>query len=297
MFFCGTCVAGYKHSADNTYVITDNANSLVIENGVFDHLYVTRSVEDQGEDFPSWDYDTIMSADLDGSLRGGNISYMIRQISSIRIKRRRTGSYNWVTLFDVPVHEAKDLEFERYDRYAANGVGYEYALVPVVDNKEGYVNKNGITPHFVGCFLFEKEVGYSSDLELEKGTITRNGQSNTVVPLSGKYPVVIRNGDADYDSGQFKMMFLPRGSDGEYMTEGAYEYREEIKIFLNNGRPKIMKLTDGRVWMVSITNGVTEDNDTIEGYVHHSFDWVEIGDPENSRVLYDNNFIDCDVEG
>ena len=58
-----------------------------------------------------------------------------------------------------------------------------------------------------------------------------------------------------------------------------------------------MKLTDGRVWMVSITNGVTEDNDTIEGYVHHSFDWVEIGDPENSRDLYDNNFIDCDVEG
>ena len=167
MFFCGTCVAGYKHSADNTYVITDDANSLIIENGVFDHLYVTRSVEDQEEDFPSWDYDTIMSADLDGNLRGGNISYMIQQINSIRIKRRRTGSYNWVTLFDVPVHEAKDLEFERYDRYAANGVGYEYALVPVVDNKEGYVNKNGITPHFVGCFLFEKEVGYSSDLELE----------------------------------------------------------------------------------------------------------------------------------
>lgn len=148
MFFCGTCVAGYKHSADNTYVITDDANSLIIESGVFDHLYVTRSVEDQEEDFPSWDYDTIMSADLDGNLRGGNISYMIQQINSIRIKRRRTGSYNWVTLFDVPVHEAKDLEFERYDRYAANGVGYEYALVPVVDNKEGYVNKNGITPHF-----------------------------------------------------------------------------------------------------------------------------------------------------
>lgn len=50
MFFCGTCVAGYKHSADNTYVITDDANSLIIESGVFDHLYVTRSVEDQEEE-------------------------------------------------------------------------------------------------------------------------------------------------------------------------------------------------------------------------------------------------------
>ncbi len=36
------------------------------------------------------------------------------------------------------------MEFERYDRYAANGIGYEYALVPVVDNKEGY---QGDTSH------------------------------------------------------------------------------------------------------------------------------------------------------
>ncbi len=297
MFFCGMCTAAYKHSVDDTYVITDDANTLIIANGVFDHLYVTRSTEDQAEDFPSWDYDTIMNADLDGNLRGGNISYMIQQISSIRIKRRRAGSYKWVTLFDVPVKEAKDLEFERYDRYAANGVSYEYALVPVVDNKEGYVNKNGITPHFVGCFLFEKDIGYNTDLELEKGTITRNGQTNTVVPLSGKYPVVIRNGDADYDSGQFTMMFLPKAADGEYETEGAYLYREEVKNFLNDGRPKIMKLTDGRIWMISITNGVSENNDAIEGYVHHSFDWVEIGDAESSGDLYYNNFIDCNVEG
>ena len=58
-----------------------------------------------------------------------------------------------------------------------------------------------------------------------------------------------------------------------------------------------MKLTDGRIWMISITNGVSENNDAIEGYVHHSFDWVEIGDAESSGDLYYNNFIDCNVEG
>ena len=174
MFFCGTGIAGYKYTADLTHVIVDDSDTLVIENGAFDQLYVTRSIEDQPDDFPSWDYDTIMNATFDGNLRGGNISYMIQQISSIRIKRRRAGGYNWVTLFDVPVKEPRDLEFERYDRYAANGVGYEYGLVPVVDNKEGYVNKNGITPRFVGCFLFEKDKGYSTDLEISKGTITRN---------------------------------------------------------------------------------------------------------------------------
>lgn len=57
MFFCGTCVAGYKHSADNTYVITDDANSLIIESGVFDHLYVTRSVEDALRTGEMWAYE------------------------------------------------------------------------------------------------------------------------------------------------------------------------------------------------------------------------------------------------
>lgn len=297
MFFFGNCIAGYKHSADNSYVITDSANTLIVSNGVFDDLYVTRSTESKGEDFPGWDYDTIMNATFNGHLRGGNIDYVISQISAIRVKRRRSNSYNWLTLFEVPINAVEDLAFERFDRYAANDVSYEYALVPMVDGKEGYVNKNGITPHFVGCYLFEKDLGYNTDLEIEKGTITRNRQSNVVTTLSGKYPYVVSNGEANYDSGQFTMMFLPKDIDGEYTTENAYQYREEVKEFLTNGHPKIMKLTDGRIWMVSLTSGVSEDNDTIEGYVHHSFDWVEIGDPESSADLYYNNFIDCNVEG
>lgn len=297
MFFCGLCTTGYKHSADNTYAITDDAEALIVEHGIFDQLYVTRATEDQNEDFPSWDYDTIMNAVFNGDLRGGNIVYMINQISSIRIKRRRTGSYKWITLFDIPINVPDDLEFERYDRYAANGVSYEYALVPVIDNKEGYVNKNSITPRFVGCYLFEKDNGYSTDLEFTKGTITRNHQTNVITTLGNKYPFVINNGIADYDSGQFTMMFLPKDTTGDYTTENAYQYREEIKAFLNDGKPKIMKVTDGRIWMVCTTDGVSEDNDSIEGYVHHSFSWVEVGDPESSSDLYDNNFIDCNVEG
>ena len=35
----------------------------------------------------------------------------------------------------------------------------------------------------------------------------------------------------------------------------------------------------------------------IEGYVHTSFSWVEIGNPESSSDLYENNFIDVNLEG
>ena len=66
---------------------------------------------------------------------------------------------------------------------------------------------------------------------------------------------------------------------------------------MNDGKPKIMKLSDGRIWMISTTDGLTEDNGEVEHYVHHSFNWVEIGDPESSSDLYNNNFIDVNLEG
>ena len=81
------------------------------------------------------------------------------------------------------------------------------------------------------------------------------------------------------------------------ITVGAYQYREEIKQFLNDGRPKILKLADGRTWMIMIIDSLDEDNGSIEGYVHTSFSWVEIGNPESSSDLYENNFIDVNLEG
>ena len=297
MFFCGMGISGYRHSLDNTVVITDTVQYVHVANGVFDRMYMTRSTENQPEEFPGWDYDTIMDAKFNGDLTAGNIANMIDQIDAIRVKRRREGAYDWITLYEIPINGTEDLQFERYDRYAANGVAYEYALVPVIGSQEGYVNKNTITPEFDGCFLYEKENGYVTDLDISKGTISRNKETNVITTLESKYPYVISNGASNYDSGSFSMMFLPRDETKEYTTVGAYPYREEVKKFLNDGRPKIMKLTDGRTWMIMIEGGIAESNDSVENVVHTSFSWVEIGDPESSADLYENNFIDVNLEG
>lgn len=296
MFFMGKCIAGYKHSLDSTSVTTDIIKNVSIGCGIFDRLFITRAVADQPTEFPGWDYDTVMDAQFNGDLMGGNIVYQIDQISAVRIKRRRAGKHDWLTLFEIPVKKEDDLKFEKYDKYAASGVKYDYALVPVINNVEGYINQNSITPSFSGCFIFEKEDGCSSDLDITKGTITRTKPSNVVTTLSGKYPYVVSNANTDYESGQFSMMFMPKDSDGEYTTENDYIYREDIKAFLNDGKPKIMKLSDGRIWMIATTDGLTEDNGEVEHYVHHSFNWVEIGDPESSSDLYNNNFIDVNLE-
>ena len=285
MFFCGMGISGYKHCLDNTKIITDKVETVTIKNGVFDRVFLTRNTLDQIEDFPGWDYDTIFDAKFNGDLVAGNISYAITQISAIRVKRKRADSFSWITLFEIPIHGTEDLYFERYDRYAANGVKYEYSLVPVIGTQEGYINKNEITPLFCGCFIYEKENGYVTDLDISKGTITRNKETNVITTLSGKYPFVISNGESDYDSGSFSMMFLPKDGDKEYTTIGAYSYREEVKKFLNNGKPKILKLTDGRIWMIMIVGSIEEDNSSVEDCVHTSFGWVEVGDREKCGSL------------
>ena len=94
MFFMGKCIAGYKHSLDNTSVTTDIVENVSIGGGIFDRLFITRAVADQPTEFPGWDYDTVMDAQFNGDLMGGNIVYQIEQISAVRIKRRRAGKHD-----------------------------------------------------------------------------------------------------------------------------------------------------------------------------------------------------------
>lgn len=89
MFFCGMCISGYKHSLDNTFVVTESVQYLFVQNGIFDRLFITRNTSNQIEEFPGWDYDTILDAKFNGDLVAGNITYMIDQIDAIRVKSIR----------------------------------------------------------------------------------------------------------------------------------------------------------------------------------------------------------------
>lgn len=298
MFFNGVCLAGYTGSTAQTPVGIDTILQLEIQGGIFDHLYISSDTSHYLSDVipTEWGYDTIMSAGFNGNLVGGNVDYIATQVRCIRIKRRQKGEYAWLTLFEVPIGTALDFAFNRYDRYAANNREYEYALVPVVNDIEGSYSIGTVTSRFHGCYLFEKEEGYQTELDVSKGTISRNRQTNVVQPLAGRYPFVIGNGDSDYYSGSFRAMFLPRLETHYFTKEGAYAFREGLMRFLNNKRPKILKFDDGRIYMVSITDGVKDENDDLADLVHTSFSWTEIGDAESSADLYFNNFIDVNLE-
>lgn len=301
MFMMGLGCAGYKYCVDNTCVEPLNIVNTKLKNGIYDHLLITQdtSVPTNDERFPEeWQYATVLDADFNGNLSAGNMGYTEHAITAIRVKRRRKGTFDWKTYYEIPIGSADDLVFERHDRYVANHVEYEYALVPVVDGMEGMIKKNSIVVDFNGMYILDAVDQYRTELDIDKGTITRNKARSVVEPLGGsKYPFVVSNGDCDYYSGSIEAMFLPFSANRDYTKDGAYDYREKIMAFLNNDRTKILKFDDGRMWMIGVSGAPQDSNEEPDGVVHTSFDWTEIGDCESTTDLYDAGFIDVNLEG
>ena len=130
---------GYDFYSDGNAL--NNAPSAVsniidtkLTNGIFDHLNLTKNTNIvPSTNIPQiWDYDTILNADFDGNLNAGNIDFLISQITSIKIKRRVKGTFDWIVLTQIPINSIEDLTFVFTDRLNANETEYEYAFVPML---------------------------------------------------------------------------------------------------------------------------------------------------------------------
>ena len=84
--------------------------------------------------------------------------------------------------------------------------------------------------------------------------------------------------------------------DFEYNFENSWDYRNIIYDFLTNGNPKILKDNMGNIYMVAITgDAITEESDH-PLHVISNFELTECGDAYYVGDLYDNNFIDTDID-
>ena len=59
---------------------------------------------------------------------------------------------------------------------------------------------------------------------------------------------------------------------------------------------KILKLNDGRIYLIKITGKPTDISEGHEDLRRISFEWVEIGDVNSEKDLYLNNLSDVSAE-
>lgn len=291
MIFMGYTFTGGPHTFDSTPVNDAYYNSISVGAGQVDTLLGSKQTMTADEILNSeWNFDTILRALFQDDALAGNIDYAVSEIDKIRLKRRKQGELEWITLTEKEISGPEDLSFTYDDKTAAIGV-YEYAVVPVMGGIEGSFFANSVESKFNGMFILDATGAYGTELEV-RCAVQANQPTSVVSTLSRRFPFVIHNPSVRYDSGSASGYFVAKQDDG-YDTAGGHLYRKKLNEFLLNGLPKILKFDDGRLWLVDITSPqISMEEQGHNEFVTTSFEWTETGDGESYDDLYQAGLID-----
>lgn len=276
---------------------TSTVNSLTITHGIFDELYVSTNViplSNFNGTIPTfWDFDTKLHALFNQNLLAGNIQFATDSVEKVRIKKRTPHDLNFQTIFEKEIKKPEDFGFKLMDYFEPVGE-IEYMYIAVISGVENRTSINKIQSKFSSYFLCERDASYP--MFLDRQFSKQLNQNIAVVNTWGrKYPLVVKNGNINYYSGSISCTFVEQKG-CTYDFANAWNYRNIIYSFLTNGKPKILKDNMGNIYMIAVTSdAITEDSDH-PLHVISNFEITECGDAYYVGDLYDNDFIDIDVD-
>lgn len=302
--FLGMSFASSKESISNTIGSKDTISTLKISNVKADELYATSKVLVKFDwKIPeSWTLDTHLHAKYQNSLQAGNIVNSKDTVSSIKIKKRFVGDFEWKTIHEQEVNTSEDFIVEYYDYYEPSGRDIEYSYVMVVGSSDGMggtdteIAKSKVKSEFTNYFICGIDgESYPMILDVDNN-ITYNRESNIIKSPGNKYPYVNNNGITQYYSGTVTATFIQLDDKCQFDFDNSWKYRNEIDQFLANGEPKILKSFEGDIWLVNVINNIPRTNNGHYQNVSQQIEWVEAGNPFSVGDLYDNGFINTDVD-
>lgn len=285
------------NALDNAPSNVEGINNVKLNNAIFEHFNVTQNINTEvNTNIPTaWDYDTILDANFENNLNAGNVDFLVEQISAIKIKRRVQGTFDWLTLATIPINSVNDLNFVFNDLLNKNGVQYEYAFVPIIENVEGNYIIDTVFSQFNGVFIGDAQNIYKFLYEVEYGSNSRNQQVGIFEVLGQQYPVFVANGALSYESGSVTATIL----NDDYEKTGVIDriaitqQKDIIKDFLTNKKAKILKDWNSNEWLCIVNSNinVTYKSNYGMGIPSIQFDWTQIGDASNQQDLYKNGIL------
>ena len=296
MIFLGQTFFNGTQCGDISAVDTSGINSITLQNGIYDDLYVSNDVRTKLEDMElKWDFNTVLYAMFQNDLLAGNIGFAIETITSIRIKQRVKGTFTWTTIIDIPVNSIEDLKFIRSYPYCRGNTIYEFAMTPILNGSiEGNLNIMECESIFNGAYIIEPEAALHLFINYQMNQ-QRERSGAIVQTLGRKKPFYISNGQHNYDSGSINVTFIQMDEQCNFDLDNGSSYRKYIDDILSDNKPKILKLDDGRMWIIGITDAISQ-SDSGSKFPSHSINWTEIADCDDAYDMYVNGFIDSFVE-
>lgn len=295
MFLCGSNFVGGALACAITPTNIEPIHYVELKNGVYDDLYLSKAVDFELTDTcpNEWNFDTILWAKFNGNANAGNVDWNLETTSHLILKSRNEGEFKWKTIAVKEIHSTDDFVINYPDYFIASGQTVEYAVVNVLYGAEGNYATTKITPKFSQMFLIENGVVWGTEITDGNCNTTRCIPSSTVELLNSRYPIFIRNTLANYDTGNCTGSFVPlmdeAGCDLAYDDQHDYQrirYQKEFMDFLTDGIPKILKLPDGRLWIIQVPPSPSDSAKTRYNDREISWSWVEIGDVNSEEDLY-----------
>lgn len=267
-----------------------NITNTKIQNAIYNDFYITKDVTTPYNTIipTEWDIYTILLATLDGTLNAGSVEYTVDDIDAIRIKRRKLGEFDWVTLYEQEINNVNDFMFSGTDYFARNEEEYEYAWVPIINGNEGNYVINNIESKFQGVFICDADRIYKFYAGVAYGPSQQTQQVGIYNPIGQKYPIYVTNGANNYQTGSLTAKIV-----GNYENTHVLDRKEMVQEknnlvqWLTNKKAKILKDFNGNMWLIFCTGApsISYDSQWGNGMMEMSFQWGEIGDPNNIQDM------------
>lgn len=299
--FCGQCFAMSNDSLTASTVSSKPIDVLTIKNLIIDELFIISEIIDMSSDIPDdWTFNTDLHVLFDNNLYGGNVNFTVDIIDKIRIKKKTIYDTNYKTIYEKEINTEEDFNIELIDYFEPVG-NISYAYVPIISNAESEYITNDIESKFDSYFICNRDASYP--IILDTGlTITETYENGTVKPIGRNYPIVIVNGNTGYKNFELSAKFIEI-NDCKLDVKNAWSFRNTIHNFLKDGTAKILKDVFGNIYMTALNGDISDSQDSYTYYngellnaVDTSFSMVEIGNAYDVGDLYDNNFIDIDID-
>lgn len=270
--------------------------NVYISRGLYDHMDITQDTTfDFSTEKRDWDYQTRINCDFEDNIMGGNLLIPFKELEAIRIKRRKSNTFDWITLKEIVIKDYDDLTIMLEDYYLPSDYDADYAIVPILSNGvEGNYIIRSITTNYKVTIIADSENVFKLSNVTYGGSI-QNTVIGTYQPLKGLYPIMQKNSELKYYSGSITCNML-----GYNHIEGKPLDRKDIAKqtddycnFLNNDRAKILKDWNGNIYLVRFMGSpsIAYNGNYGNGYVQVAANWVEQGKYDNQKDLYNGGLV------
>jgi hypothetical protein len=293
--FCGYNLSFDINSMDAIPSKINSINNTKLQNAIYDHFNITKDTNLlYTETIPTWTYKTKLNCNFENNISAGNVNFTLEQITSIKVKRRETGTFDWITIKEIEISTYEDLTFITQDYLSPTDTSFEYAIVPVLNGIEGDYVINSITSNFNGVFITDGTETYKLYNGVVYSNQTRSNESGILKPIGSQYPIVISNSSMDYVSGTIQGNLLGTNYDSTRKIDriNIAKQTKDFITFLRNGKSKILKDWNSNIYLININSDISNTTDLVNGISTVSFNWVEQGKYNVQIDLYRNGLSD-----